>query len=309
MPGGLSKSKCSRCGRTIVGVGEDGLAASVRAHEALHEAGHIGHGFEFEHKVAAIYQALGSKVEHDRTIAGILVDLLVTKTSPEGKTTKTAIECKAYNRPLDPDVVIPVAATAYVLKKTKNVDEVVLVSERGFTKAARTVGRQYDLELVDFAELRKRVSGLEHTHSEVRTNADLIDELTRRRSRTKNVFVVMPFSKKMEDVYIIGIREVAEKLGLAVERADDVQHNEGILRIIQDRISRCEAVIAETSSKNPNVFYEIGYSHAIGRPTILIARRGNRIPVDLRGMNFVLYNNVVDLRRKLEARLDRKSVV
>ena len=185
------------------------MAINLRAHDVLHDAGHIGHGFEFEQKVAAVYQALGAKVEHDRTISGILVDLLVTETSRDGNTTKTAVECKAYNRPLGPDVVIPVAATAYVLKKNTIVDEVVLISEQGFTKTARAVGRQYHLELVDYAELRTKVSWLGHARPEDQASAARFAKLSARNLRTKNVFVVMPFSKKMEDVYIIGIREVA----------------------------------------------------------------------------------------------------
>jgi hypothetical protein len=51
------------------------------------------------------------------------------------------------------------------------------------------------------------------------------------------------------------------------------------------------------------VFYEIGYAHAIGRPTILITRAGETLPFDLQSKNYILYSSIVELREKLAKRL------
>jgi hypothetical protein len=87
-------------------------------------------------------------------------------------------------------------------------------------------------------------------------------KLASTRSARRKVFVIMPFAKDFDDVYILGIREVAAKLGLVVERADNIEHNIQILEVIQQRIRDAELIVADTSLPNPNVFYEVGYAHA-----------------------------------------------
>jgi hypothetical protein len=122
-------------------------------------------------------------------------------------------------------------------------------------------------------------------------------------NRPLRLFVIMPFKKEFRDVYILGIRDVAERLGMKVERADDLEHNEGVLDVILERIRMCDVVVADTTGQNPNVFYELGHSHAIGRKTIIISRRGQGLPFDIRHKNHVFYDTIVDLRQKLARRL------
>jgi len=121
--------------------------------------------------------------------------------------------------------------------------------------------------------------------------------------RAARVFVVMPFASEFDDVYLLGIRDVAEKLGFAVDRADDIEHNENILEVIQERIRQGAAVIADISGRNPNVFYEVGYAHAVSRPTILLCRKGENVPFDLQSINYIAYASIVELRERLERRL------
>lgn len=120
---------------------------------------------------------------------------------------------------------------------------------------------------------------------------------------TRNrVFVVMPFARRFDDVYIIGIREVAERLGLVVERADDIEHNSQILEVIQQKLRDYELIVADISTQNPNVFYEVGFAHAAGTPTILVS--SERKPLfDLQSFNQIFYESLVDLREKLDKRM------
>jgi hypothetical protein len=60
---------------------------------------------------------------------------------------------------------------------------------------------------------------------------------------------------------------------------------------------------ADTTSRNPNVFYEVGYAHALKIPTILICREGAEIPFDVKAVNHIIYASIVDLRERLERRL------
>ncbi|HEX4000980.1 MAG TPA: hypothetical protein VHX65_20715 [Pirellulales bacterium] len=113
----------------------------------------------------------------------------------------------------------------------------------------------------------------------------------------------MPFSDEYNDVYLLGIRDAAEKLGIVAERADEIQHNDSIPDVIRQRINRSDVVIAETTKHNPNVYYEVGLAHGIGRPTVLICRKADTIPFDLAAINHIVYGSISDLREMLTTRL------
>ena len=47
---------------------------------------------------------------------------------------------------------------------------------------------------------------------------------------------------------------------------------------------------ADLSGKNPNVFYELGLAHAIGKPVVMVAATIDDVPFDLRGLRTILYD-------------------
>jgi nucleoside 2-deoxyribosyltransferase len=120
----------------------------------------------------------------------------------------------------------------------------------------------------------------------------------------KRVFVIMPFSSEMLDVFILGIRWAAAALGVVAHRADDLQHAGDIVAEVKRAIREYDIVIGDTTGANPNVCYEVGIAHALDRPTLLICRDGEDLPFDLQGINHLKYPNVVELRSKLRSRLD-----
>ncbi len=261
-------------------------------------------GYDFEREVAAIYRTLGAKVEHGVDLAGNQIDIVTTEQTPSGSQIRTAIECKSYARPAGVDVVNSFGAIAYLLRQRSLIDRATLIAANGFTVQARNAARTHDIELLDISDLQQRIRGRE---PQVRSEEAQVDverqRLIQTPNRQKRLFVLMPFSKQFLDVYILGIRDVAEKLGITVERADDIEHNEGILEVILERIRSANVVVADTSGSNPNVFYEVGHSHALHKPTILISRTGDKIPFDLQNINHILYETIVELRERLEKRL------
>lgn len=55
------------------------------------------------------------------------------------------------------------------------------------------------------------------------------------------------------------------------------------------------------SERNPNVFYEVGYAHAMGKTTVLITRSAEDIPFDLKHFPHIVYeNSLATLRERLE---------
>jgi Hypothetical protein (DUF2513)/Restriction endonuclease len=260
-------------------------------------------GYQFERDVAAIYRALGARVEQDTVLAGNQIDIFIEEQTSSGTRLRTAVECKAYSRPVGVDVVNQFASLIALLKQRGMVDRGAIVTSQGFTPQARAAGKDL-LELLEITDLRQRVQG---KTSELRAAEVEIDAARRKAGESvlqpPRIFVLMPFASEFGDVYLLGIREVAEKLGFAVDRADDIEHNENILDVIQGHIRQCDVVIADMSSRNANVFYEIGFAHALERPTILLCRKAETVPFDLQSVNYIAYGSIVDLRDRLERRL------
>jgi len=74
-------------------------------------------------------------------------------------------------------------------------------------------------------------------------------------------------------------------------------------------IAESEFVIADITSANPNVYYEVGYAHAINKPTILLANKDvAKLPFDVSGFRVLFYENSIAGKRRFEEGL-RKHVV
>lgn len=104
------------------------------------------------------------------------------------------------------------------------------------------------------------------------------------------VAVMMPFSPQFTPVYQ-ALREAVESMGLRCFRADDIWENHNIMDDVLSLIWRARIVIADLSDKNPNVFYEAGIAHTLGRDVIQIAQSMDDVPFDLRAVRTLTYLN------------------
>lgn len=123
-------------------------------------------------------------------------------------------------------------------------------------------------------------------------------------SKGPYIFVLMPFAKEFIDIYEYGIKACTKKLGCRCERVDKMEFNDRILDEIYRGIQRADLLIADMTGKNPNVFYEVGYAHALAKEVILLAQNEIDIPFDLKGHNFIIYSqSIKELIEKLERRV------
>ena len=76
-----------------------------------------------------------------------------------------------------------------------------------------------------------------------------------------------------------------------------------IIADITRRLQEADIVIADTTPQNPNVFYELGYAHAIGKPTIVLAEKGRELPFDVSGFRTLFYENSIAGKSQIEAGL------
>ena len=119
------------------------------------------------------------------------------------------------------------------------------------------------------------------------------------------IFVLMPFVDNFKDIYELGIKATAEKLMMRCERVDEIEFNDTILAEIYAGIQRADLIIADMTGRNPNVFYEVGYAHALSKDVVLLTQVAEDIPFDLKGHNHIVYGNSIStLRNRLERRLN-----
>lgn len=117
------------------------------------------------------------------------------------------------------------------------------------------------------------------------------------------VAVMMPFAKEFDEVYQ-AIKEACTSSGLNHRRADDIWEESTIIQDIFNLIFAAPIVIADLSGKNPNVLYEIGMAHTLGKHVIPISQHIDDIPFDLRQHRTLTYLNNGEGRNKLKDGLE-----
>lgn len=121
------------------------------------------------------------------------------------------------------------------------------------------------------------------------------------------ISAMMPFHPSFDPVYV-ALKQVAESCGLHCRRADDIWESPAVIQDVVSLIDKSRVVICDCTGRNPNVFYEAGIAHALGREVILITQNADDIPFDLRHLRYVQYLNngegLTNLSERLQQRLE-----
>ncbi|VAW73627.1 hypothetical protein MNBD_GAMMA15-2237 [hydrothermal vent metagenome] len=119
------------------------------------------------------------------------------------------------------------------------------------------------------------------------------------------VSIMMPFNAEFDPVYST-LQEATTSIGFSCVRADDIWEHHTIIQDIVNIIARAKVVICDCSGKNPNVFYEAGIAHAIGKEVILITQSEQDVPFDLRHLRYIHYLSNNEGLRELSVSLQAK---
>lgn len=124
--------------------------------------------------------------------------------------------------------------------------------------------------------------------------------------RPNTAFIMMWMDERnheLEDVHNV-VKRCFENIGVSAERADDIEHDGRITEEIINKIQTSEYLFADLSGSRPNVYYEVGFAHALSKRVILFRKMGEAVHFDLAGYNCPEYRNMSDLESKLIKRLE-----
>ena len=103
----------------------------------------------------------------------------------------------------------------------------------------------------------------------------------------KLVAIMMPFGG-FDGVHA-AIKTACTSVGLESKRADDIWDNSTILQDIFDLIYAAEIVVSDFTNKNPNVMYETGIAHTLGKHVVPITQALEHVPSNLHGHRALKY--------------------
>ncbi len=121
------------------------------------------------------------------------------------------------------------------------------------------------------------------------------------------VSIMMPFDESMRAVCDT-IKSAASATGYQCRRADDIWDDSTVIQDVFSLIFQSYIVICDFTGRNPNVFYEAGIAHTLGKHVIPITQNEDHIPFDLRHHRYARYLNNAEgrdgLQKELEDRLN-----
>jgi hypothetical protein len=104
-------------------------------------------------------------------------------------------------------------------------------------------------------------------------------------------FVVQPFGPPFGSYYESVFVPAIENAGLRPIRADAEIFGAGkVMDQVWRGIRAAQVLVAELTTRNPNVYYELGLAHALGKPVVLISSDEGDVPFDLRHIRVIYYD-------------------
>ena len=122
--------------------------------------------------------------------------------------------------------------------------------------------------------------------------------------------VMMPLAAEFMPVHK-AIRRACKAAGLRCLRADSIWEESTIIQDIFNLIFRAQVVVVDFTGKNPNVMYETGIAHTLGKHVVPISQSMADVPFDVNHHRILKYlaneEGLGRLETKLAARLRQVS--
>ncbi len=104
------------------------------------------------------------------------------------------------------------------------------------------------------------------------------------------IVILMPFSPKWSNDVFKVFSSSAKSKNFRVWRSDLTFKDDNIMQTIWENINKAKFIIADCTGKNPNVFYELGIAHTVGKPVFICAQDRMDIPFDIAAVRSYTYD-------------------
>ena len=137
------------------------------------------------------------------------------------------------------------------------------------------------------------------------------------RINQQSVFVIMPFTQPWSnDIWEQVLQPAVREMGMVPIRADDL-YGQNIMEDVWQSILKAAIIICDTTGRNPNVFYELGIAHTIGKKVLLLTQSIDDIPFDLQALRHIEYQITISggnhlketVKRHIKETLSEKTSV
>jgi hypothetical protein len=114
-------------------------------------------------------------------------------------------------------------------------------------------------------------------------------------------FVIMPFDDEFNAIYSKIIKPTVERFDIVCRRKDEYPSVGGLSTGIVSYIANASFIIADVTSNNPNVYYELGIADSLEKTVILLSQSSP--PADIRYWKYIVYKNVVSESMRISENL------
>lgn len=116
-----------------------------------------------------------------------------------------------------------------------------------------------------------------------------------------------PFTPEGDELFA-KCHTILAKANIFLQRTDNLVEKDDILMNIVTMIVQSELVVVNLEGRNPNVYYELGICHALGKPTILLSNANyslQDIGFDIRQKRIIIYEDDDKLETELLYQISR----
>lgn len=106
-------------------------------------------------------------------------------------------------------------------------------------------------------------------------------------------FVLMPFTEPYLEIFNKIIKPTVESNGFRCVKSDDISSLNPVIEDIGANINKASLIIADISENNPNVLYELGICHTIGKEVMILTQDSDHIPFNFRHLRTYPYSNEI----------------
>lgn len=121
--------------------------------------------------------------------------------------------------------------------------------------------------------------------------------------RENHCFHLCPFAEPFNTIYKDHVTRALTSQGFTISRADEIYGTEPIMDDIWEAINTATLITADVTGRNPNVMYEIGMAHTVGKPVIILTQSMDDVPFDLKHYRCLVYEYTPRGCSSLEERL------